>query len=562
MPVISPTSRREFLAHLAGAAIPLRCRGFSDLNVAVLGQRGRFAQSPARPTAAQRAWQDLELGLFIHFAPNTWQEQEYDDRSTPLSSIDPDVDTDQWADVAVSLGARYIVFVAKHTGGFCMWQTTSSSYSIRNTPWRNGKGDVVRELSESCRKRELKLGVYLSPRDDHFGAGLGGKCETPGKQATYNQVARQQLTELLTRYGSMVEIWFDGSSIVPVGDILATHARDSMIFQGPHATIRWVGNELGFAPYPAWNSLDVVDARTGVATAMHGDPDGDAWLPLEVDVSIRRPNWFWSTTNQSNLLSLDALVEIYYRSIGRGAQLLLNMPPDRTGRIPEADAARARQFGDEIRTRFGKSVAESSGIGDRIDLALPAQTIIDHVILEEDLASGQPVRVYRLEGLGGDGWMPLGAGLTIGHKRIQPIEPRELRAVRFVSTAHASLPRIRRLAAYRTNKTPPSTWRDSVEIWADDAAGQWQDRAFEIDLSKRVAVAGDYRLRFVPVSAVEAAIEDLQLFISGSARTSLVRSPRDRADVAIITVPEPDRSIVVKGRVRGANHGWVLVRRV
>ena len=173
------------------------------------------------------------------------------------------------------LGAKYIVFVAKHIGGFCMWQTETTTYGIRNTPWRDGKGDVVADLSESCRKRGLKLGVYLSPRDDKFGAGTGGRCKTPELQTAYNALYRRQLTELLSRYGEMVEIWFDGSLVTPVGDILKERAPHAVIFQGPFATIRWVGNEDGFAPYPVWNAVSKSDAETGIATAMHGDPHGD-----------------------------------------------------------------------------------------------------------------------------------------------------------------------------------------------------------------------------------------------------------------------------------------------
>jgi alpha-L-fucosidase len=398
--------------------------------------------------------------MFVHFAPNTWQDQEYDDRSTPLSAINPDIDTDQWASVAEDLGARYVVVVAKHVGGFCMWQTETTDYGIRNTPWKGGKGDVMADLWVSCRRRGLKLGVYLSPRDDTFGSGGGGKCDTPERQAAYDALYRRQLTELLTLYGDIVEVWFDGSVVVPVGDVLAQHAPRAMVFQGPHATIRWVGNEDGFAPYPAWNALRRRDAATGTATAHNGDPDGDAWLPNEVDVSLRRPNWFWSRSNERNLLSLDALMEIYYRSVGRGAQLLLNLSPDRTGHIPAADAARAREFGDEVRRRFGNSLAERSGTGREVILRLDAPPRIDHVVIEEDLAGGERVREYRLDGLADGRWVPLGEGTAIGHKRIQPIPALRVEAIRLDLTRSAAPPRIRRLAAFSTGATPPATWND------------------------------------------------------------------------------------------------------
>ncbi len=428
----------------------------------------------AVPTPDETAWQDLEIGMFVHFAPNTWQDLEGDDLSTPLSAINPTLlDTDQWAECALGLGAKYIVFVAKHAGGFCMWQTETTSYGIRSTPWRNGKGDVLADLSQSCRKRGLKLGIYLSPRDDNFGAGTGGRCKTPEMQAAYDALYRRQLTELLTRYGEMVEIWFDGSLATPVGDILKERAPHAMIFQGPSATIRWVGNEDGFAPYPAWNAVSKSDAESGVSTSMHSDPNESVWLPIEADVSIRRPDWFWSTQNERNLLTLDQLLEIYYRSVGHGAQLLINIPADRRGLLPDADSTRARVFGDEIRRRFGRCVAETHGSSRSLTLSLPSSTRIDHVVLQEDCSTGQRVRAYRLEARAQRNWQTLGAGTAIGHKRIQPVPPAVVDAVRLIATQSVGQGTIRRLAVFNTGATPPSTWDTPPPIWADDAVGKW-----------------------------------------------------------------------------------------
>ena len=245
--------RREFLAGLSG---PFVLRGAGLLSALQAGPPA------ALPTAAQLAWLDLEIGMFVHLAPNTWQEREYDDRSIPPEQLRFAADPEQWADTAKGLGARYIVIVAKHQGGFCLWQTDTSAYSVRATPWKNGHGDVMAELAVACARRGLGLGVYLSPRDDFLGSGQSGRMASPDKQEWYNEIVRRQLTELLTRYGHIVEIWFDGSSVVPVGEILAAHAGGAMVFQGPQATIRWVGNEDGFAPDPVWNALDRADAAT------------------------------------------------------------------------------------------------------------------------------------------------------------------------------------------------------------------------------------------------------------------------------------------------------------
>ena len=303
----------------------------------------------AVPTKAQAAWQDMEVGMFVHVAPQTWQDQESDDLSTPLSAINPEkLDTDQWAAVAKSMGAKYIVFVAKHEGGFCWWQTDTTDFSVKNTAWRGGKGDVLADLSKSCQKAGLKLGVYLSPQDRKHAVGIGGKAKDPAKQGEYEKLYRQQLTEVLTRYGSMCEVWFDGSLVFDVGDILEAHAKDAAIFQGPQATIRWVGNEDGVAPINAWNAVKSGTKKWGDYTGADGDLGGDRWLPNECDARMRA-TWFWETGNAGTLKTVAQLMDMYEKSVGRGGLLLLNNTPDRSGLIPEEDAARAEEFGAEVR---------------------------------------------------------------------------------------------------------------------------------------------------------------------------------------------------------------------
>ena len=546
------TDRREFVHQASGlvAAIPMA------------GARPFAGQPPnlAIPSAAQIAWQDLEIGMFVHLAPNTWQDQEYDDRSTPLDRIMPDIDTDQWADAAVALGARYIVMVAKHVGGFCMWQTKTNSYGIAGTPWKGGRGDVMSDLSRSCATRGLKLGVYLSPRDDSLGAGQSGRCATPELQSRYDRICRQQLTELLTHYGPIAEIWFDGSSVVPVGDILARHARNSMIFQGPHATIRWVGNEDGFSPYPAWNSLAKTDAKTGIATALHGDPSGDTWLPNEVDVSIRRPDWFWHTTNEKNLLTTDQLIEIYYRSVGRGGQLLLNLPPDRTGRIPSADMARVKEFGEEIRRRFGVSVGSVRGSGAEVVLSLPKEQRIDHLVLAEDLRGGERVRGYRIEAAVGGEWVLLATGSAIGHKRIQPIVPTYAQRLRLRISQSAGVPMIRTFAAFATGAEPPQSWSEPAPAWADDDAGIWENGEFDLDLSPKIKAPATYQLRFVGQGG-PAELAGLELTVGGVPAPQLVRIVPKRPELRLITISDVGRPIRIRGQISGVLRGNVLVRR-
>ena len=562
--------RRRFICSLtgaaAGASLPTAISRAAMIQPQLDRKRSGVESKLALPTADQLKWQDLEMGMFIHFAPNTWQGVEQDNLSTPLSEINPkSLNTDQWASTAVDLGAKYIVFVAKHSGGFCMWQTETTRYSIGNTPWRGGHGDVLADVSASCRKFGLKLGVYVSPRDAKHGAGLGGLCKLPAQQKIYNPMYRRQLTEVLSRYGSMVEIWFDGSIVIPVGDILDRYAPHAMIFQGPHATIRWAGNEDGFVPYPAWNSISSADAKTGVATALNSDPNGSGWMPNEVDVSILRPNWFWSPTSQRNLLTLDTMTEIYYRSIGRGAQLLLNVPPDTSGLMPAEDVTRARQFGQEIQRRFGRSVAETSGSGETVTLPLPGGSRVDTFLMQEDCSFGERVRQYKIEARQFGKWVTLGTGSAISHKRIQPVPPTTADAVRLVAVESAARPVIRRLAVFDTQAAPPKDWDAPAAAWAYDEVGTWSDYSFHIDVSDKILAATQYRLRFVPQAGwgdCADPVDYITLLIGGVSEPKLLRRLPGARDVLILTMPGIGQKIILQGRLNCAAKGTVLLRKL
>ncbi|MCL4180410.1 MAG: alpha-L-fucosidase [Verrucomicrobia bacterium] len=421
-----PELTREFLAkHLRAGTQPL-----------------------ALPTRVQAAWHDYEIGMFIHFAPNTWFDQEYDDLSKTPSEINPvGLDTDQWVRVAESMGAKYLVFVAKHVGGFCWWQTDSSDYGVKQTPWRDGKGDLMAELAASCRKRGMNLGVYLSPADRHLGVGVGGKAEDPANQPAYERIFRQQLTELLSRYGEMKEVWFDGSLVFDVGDILEQHAPRAVVFQGPQASIRWVGNEDGVAPYPAWNAVAGGKRPWGTYTAADGDPDGDRWLPNECDARIRN-TWFWRTDNLGTLKSVEQLMEMYLRSVGHGAVLLLNNTPDPTGLIPAPDAVRSAEFGREIQRRFGTPVIDTAGSGTNVLMMLSAPRSIRATTIMEDITRGERIREYVVEGKVRGAWKPLASGTAVGHKKIDVFAPVEITELRLRIPSAVGKPVIRKFAAF------------------------------------------------------------------------------------------------------------------
>lgn len=390
--------------------------------------------------------------MFVCLDPCTWQGREYDNHSTPLSQINPaQLDTDQWCQAAELWGAKQILFVAKHTGGFCWWQTETTSYGIKETPWRGGKGDVLAELSASCRRRGMNLGVYVYPGDDTWDApmGSGGRTKDPTKQEAYNRIFRQQLTEVLTRYGKITEVWFDGSCVIDVSDILQQHAADAVVFQGPQATIRWAGTESGRLPYPAWNSLKSRDLRTGVSTAAHGDPEGDAWAPLEADTTLYDHHWFWSADNENKRKRLEDLMAIYYQSVGRGGVLLLNSTPNTDGLIPEGDLKLYAAFGQEIARRFGRPVAEvKAQRGAGLELALPRPTRVNHAIIMEDYREGERIRAYVVEGWIDGQWQELSQGTAVGRMKIDRFRPSQVSRVRLRVTKCAAEPLIHRLAVF------------------------------------------------------------------------------------------------------------------
>lgn len=411
----------------------------------------------ALPTSRQLAWHEAGVGLFFHWAPNVYQGREGDNLSTPRNQINPDrFDAAQWVEAVKSANAGYMIFVAKHGGGYCAWQTETTDYSLKTSPWKQGKGDMLAELSGACRAKDVGLGVYLCPRDDTNGGGDGGRAKSPEKQPAYNDFYRRQLTEILTGYGPMFEVWFDGGNIVPINDLIDKLSPGLISFQGRRpGGSRWVGTEHGFAPYPCWNTVDWKEGETPKEGP--GVPSGNLWCPAECDVSIIRPRWFWSPGCDKAILSLDSLVEIYYMSVGRGVNLLLNATPDTHGEVPSAQMARLREFGDEIRQRFSKPLFSAKGEGSRLDLDFGGEKTVDHLVLREDIARGERVRKFVVEGRLADGsWISLATGSQIGVRQIIPIPAVAVQAVRLTVQESVAPAAIREFSVFRVNRPVPA----------------------------------------------------------------------------------------------------------
>ena len=452
------TTRREFCGSLTAGALGVSMGSSLLFGQTVAGTGD--GSGLAKPSPQQIAWQDLELGLFIHFDMVTFTGQMKPHSPAEINAYNPTkLDTDQWMEVAKSMGARYAVFVAKHCTGFLSWQSDAYPYGVKQTAWRGGKGDVVRDFVASCKKYDIKPGLYASLAcNAWWGADDPGVIKWGDRtQKDYNKACETMLTELWSRYGDLTEIWFDGG-VLPVEKggpdvypILKRYQPNAVVFQSPApGGIRWIGNENGVAQYPCWNTVGKLNDPGA------GDPNGAIWNPGECDVPLPGHDWFWEGKtalekpgDELQKKTLARLMDIYYGSVGHNCNLILNSTPDTTGLIPESIVPHYANFGQEIRRRFDAPVAETRGEGDTVELALKQPTPIDHVMVMEDIAQGERVRAYEVEGLvAGNTWQKLCDGISVGHKRIQSFSRTEVAKIRFRATKAVAQPKIRRLAVF------------------------------------------------------------------------------------------------------------------
>jgi alpha-L-fucosidase len=373
---------------------------------------------PGLPTAAQLEYQQVRpFGMFCHFGINTFYGKEWSDGTLDPAGFDPPaLDCRQWVAVAGGAGIAHIILTAKHHDGFCLWPTETKDYSVKASPWKNGSGDVVAELADACREAGMGLGLYLSPWDRN-------DPDWEHDHAAYDARYIQQLTELCTRYGPLVELWFDGAGSEQhpydwdaIMEVIAAHQPQAMIFNMGRPTVRWVGNEDGLADDPCWYTVSAVG--TSIYDDTHAPlPGGDRYLPPECDVAIRR-HWFWQPDDLATLKSVNHLLAIWYRSVGLGANLLLNVPPDRRGLIDEHDAARLGEFSQALRERFGSPVdARLAQEGTRIVASLDVPQSFDHLVLREHLDGGQHIGRHRVLD-GRTGAVVVDGVQTIGSQRI------------------------------------------------------------------------------------------------------------------------------------------------
>ena len=424
-----------------------------------------FAKPAVVPSPAQLNWQEMEMNMFCHFGPNTFTGKEWGDGRESEDLFNPSqLDCNQWVAVAKAAGMKGIIITAKHHDGFCLWPSKESSHTVRESPWKNGQGDVLRELSEACRKGGIKFGVYVSPWDRN--APTYG---TPD----YNNVFVRTLQEVHTQYGDVFEQWFDGAcGEGPNGKkqvydfyrfnraVLDIHPN-AVIFSDVGPGCRWMGNESGVMGRTSWSMMNIWDSvgapyepGMGVpsqAVLNTGEPFGKSWVPAETDVSIR-PGWFYRDSEHPK--TLQQLLSIYYTSVGRNSLLLLNVPPDQRGLIAQEESIRLVEFrmaldsifskdlsrGAKIKTAYGRSVAvdrwksdnrssllfpsPTAGKPIQIRIVLSKPTSFNRLMIQEDIQRGQHVSHLNVlvKAKGEKQFLPIADATTIGYKRILLLE--------------------------------------------------------------------------------------------------------------------------------------------
>src|SRR5262245_48068043 len=321
------------------------------------------AMSLPRPTPAQLAWQRDELALFLHFGVNTFTDREWGDgREDPSIFAPTNLDARQWARGARAAGAAAMILTAKHHDGFCLWPTKTTTHSVAASSFRGERGDVVREFVDACRAERLKAGLYLSPWDRNN--------PTYGDSQRYNDLYCEQLTELLTRYGPIAEVWFDGAKgegpngkkqvydWPRVWGLVRRLQPEAVMFSDAGPDVRWCGNERGTAGDPNWSMVDPsvvthpgADGPGIIDSLQHGDPNGTVWRPAEVDVSIR-PGWFYHPAEDGRVRTVENILNLYLTSVGRNGKLLLNVPPTRDGLLHSTDVARLTEFRERVNAMF------------------------------------------------------------------------------------------------------------------------------------------------------------------------------------------------------------------
>ena len=438
------------------------------------------------PSKAQLEWQDAELTVVFHYDLHVFDGKKYkqsDNRITPIPDINifnpTHYDTDQWVRSAKGMGAKIAILTATHETGFALYQSDVNPYCMKALKWKDGKGDVVRDFVNSCRKYGIKPGIYIGIRWNSF---LGvhdfmmpkdGTKFQENRQNFYNKMCEGMTEELMSRYGDLAIVWYDGGGHGPElggADILpiVEKYQKNIIFyhNSQRADIRWGGSESGTVPYPCWGTYPFPYSHStnqdfifkdNFKLLKTGDADGDYYMPAMSDAPLRgyngRHEWFCEPGDEAHIFPLQNLMNMYYKSVGHNSTLILGLTPDYRGLLPSADSLRLAEFGAAIKSEFGSPLKSVSGEGNKYQIKFSSPTAISHLVLQEDISKGERVREYRIEGRVNGKWTLLSEGSCIGHKRIVLLEkPLELTAVRLRINNSLDVPVIKNLSVFNSKK--------------------------------------------------------------------------------------------------------------
>ena len=421
------------------------------------------------PSKVQVEWADCEVGALFHIDMCTFKPDFVWNKSPevpPADTFNPEeLDTDQWILAAKNIGAKYAVLVAKHCSGFSLWPTKAHEYSVKNSKWRNGKGDIVRDFIASCKKYGVKPGIYASANANAYMRVYNGKYNGGSPTKEYGDMVNTQLRELWSNYGPLFEIWFDGGSLPEeIGgnktlQLLEELQPDAIAFQGPSKfanLIRWVGNEKGTAPYPSWGTAQKTTSSDGteVIRDLYGDPFAKRWCPGESDFPLRWNNsfqggWFWKDGEDHKIFSVEELMQKYETSVGRNTNMLVGIVVDSRGLVPEADVKRLKEWGAQIQKFYGSPLkAETEFSGEVATAKFESPKVVDRAVIQEDIAFGERILEYKLEGFSDGKWIELSKGTCIGHKRIEKFAPAKISAMRLTAIKSKAQPKLKALLAF------------------------------------------------------------------------------------------------------------------
>jgi hypothetical protein len=431
------------------------------------------------PSKAQLAWQEAELVALFHYDLHVFDGKDYkqsENRITPIEDINifnPIMyDTDQWIRSVKTAGAKIAIITATHETGFALYQSDVNPYCMKALKWKDGKGDIINDFINSCRKYDILPGIFIGIRWNSY---LGVHDFTMPKDSSefqkrrqlfYNKMCEKMTEELVSRYGDLAIVWYDGGASGPeaggpdILPVIEKHQKDILFYRNhQRSDLRWSGNENGEVDYPNWgaylnkSSLGEFPKIDSPYKLRQGDPYGKYYMPTMSDTPLRGYNgaheWFWEPNDEKHIYPLKELIKRYYLSVGRNSTLVIGVTPDDKGLLPQADSIRLAELGTTIQKIFSHPIKRISGTGYSYQIKMDKSTVISQIVIQEDITQGEKVLKYKIEGKQKNKWILLAEGSCIGHKRIELLKnPEAVSAVRLIINDAIDTPIIKNISLY------------------------------------------------------------------------------------------------------------------